>query len=160
MNVKRQFLFFMALAAFFLSSLTFAGETQIVDEGSAGNPGRPTDHVYVHSTTEVSYSSAQDALSNRFSDSQMDQVSTMMTSGLGISLDSLTGNPTGTNNKMVQWSDPRPEPDGPTTNWENVNFTTPEGYTVTLITQITGPEGTYGSTEKQGGDRNNLDSCH
>jgi hypothetical protein len=128
-----------------------AEDIEIIDEGSAGTPGHPTDYQYVHTSTDVSYSSAADALGNRYSASQMDQISTMLSSNLGISLSALTGSATGTNNQMVQWSEPRPEPSGPTTNWENVELTTPDGMTVRIATQITGPEGTYGSTDNNGG---------
>ena len=129
----------------------FAGQQEIVDSGDAGTPHQPSNHANVHSTTDVSYNSANDALSSRLNDSQVSKVSKMMTSDLGIPLSSLTGSATGTNRQMVQWSDPRPEPDGPTTNWENVYFTTPEGMEVKIMTQITGADGTYGSNDNGGG---------
>lgn len=128
-----------------------AGDTEIVDEGEAGTPHTPSDHIYVAESTDVSYSSADEALSNRFNPGQMAELSAMMSADLGIPLSSLTGTATGSNNQMVQWSDPKPEPDGPTTNHETVQLTTPDGMTVKIITQITGPEGTYDSTDSGGG---------
>ena len=137
---------------FLLPTMGFCGESEIVDEGQAGEPHSPADHSYVHQSTPVSYSGMDDALSGRFNDGQISQLTTMMQNDFGIDVGSLNASAaTGVNDQRVQWRDPRPEPDGPTVNFETVTMTTPEGWTITVHTQCTGAEGNYASSDNGGG---------
>lgn len=129
-----------------------AGEDQIVDEGTAGQPHSPSTGAIPYDSSDVSYGGVADALGGRFNSSQVSSVLEMANNSLGIDLGSLqTGGMTGQNVQMLQWTAPNTQPESPTTNWETATGTTADGWTVTIHTQITGPDGTYGSTDGGGG---------
>jgi len=100
---------------------------------------------------EASYSSASDVLSNHYGPGHVDEIASMVSSDLGLSMSSLTGDATGTVSLTVAWNDPNPEPAGPNHHRIVTSFVTPEGLTVTIITQCSGTVGDGSASTAPGG---------